>query len=31
MTNKEAINYLKLDVNMMKFDPSTGKEGMTYE
>lgn len=26
MTKQEAINWLQLDMNMMKFDPSTGKE-----
>jgi hypothetical protein len=26
MRNDEAINWLKLDISMMKFDPDTGEE-----
>ena len=26
MTNEEAINWLRLDISMMKFDPDTGEE-----
>lgn len=26
MTNEEAINWIRLDIDMTKFDPSTGEE-----
>lgn len=26
MTNEEAINWIRLDIDMAKFDPTTGEE-----
>lgn len=31
MTREEAIGWLKLDIDMMKFDPSTGGEAYLDE
>jgi tRNA(Ile2) C34 agmatinyltransferase TiaS len=31
MTNEEAINWIRLDIEMAKFDPSTGEEAYLNE